>query len=291
MYSQYFGNYLLDRGLITPDQLNEVLEFQRAEHSKLGTLAVKCGYMTEEQVENIVQQQMKKDKNFAEIAVEAGYLSQEQLDKLLSTQKQEHLMLGQAIVDKNYITSDQLQCALAEYRQEYGMLERQFNAFLQNETEEIAKTFFNYGETLWSRIYADYVSLMVRNFIRFIDDNPIIKINKIERSYNARWFVYQQIYGNVNMITAIAADDKVFLELSRRFAKKEFKEIDKESRASVGGFLNLNNAIFLVNMSNNGIELDMKPQDLCQNQALSGLKKGYKMVLTLPWGTVDIIIL
>ena len=53
MYSQYFGNYLLNKGLISPEQLTDALEYQRSVRLKLGVIAVNAGYMTPSQVEEI----------------------------------------------------------------------------------------------------------------------------------------------------------------------------------------------------------------------------------------------
>ena len=40
MFSQYFGSYLLNKGYLTPKQLQRALELQDAVHLKLGILAL-----------------------------------------------------------------------------------------------------------------------------------------------------------------------------------------------------------------------------------------------------------
>jgi CheY-specific phosphatase CheX len=46
--------------------------------------------------------------------------------------------------------------------------------------------------------------------------------------------------------------------------------VDELAKSSVSEFLNLHNGIYLVNMSNWGIELKMKPQEVIENATVSG---------------------
>lgn len=46
MYTQFFGNYLLNNGYITSEQLIKALDIHRNHFVKLGVLAIHGGYMT-----------------------------------------------------------------------------------------------------------------------------------------------------------------------------------------------------------------------------------------------------
>ena len=46
MHTQFFGNFLLNKGIITPEQLIEALKVQSSTHKKFGTLAIHSGYMS-----------------------------------------------------------------------------------------------------------------------------------------------------------------------------------------------------------------------------------------------------
>lgn len=46
MYTQAFGNYLLNTSAVTSEQLLAALSAQATAHVNLGTLAVHRGYMT-----------------------------------------------------------------------------------------------------------------------------------------------------------------------------------------------------------------------------------------------------
>jgi hypothetical protein len=289
MFTQYFGHYLLNKGLIKPEQLADALEYQRSVHLKLGVLAVNAGLMSAAQVEAVHNRQKKVDKKFGELAIEMGYLNDEQLKTLLATQKQGHLMLGQALIDRNYFTLEQLKEALDNYKAENGISTRQFNVVRQDDTADIEQIFQNFGETLLCKTYSDYVTLAVKNLIRFIDDNPTVEINRAGGKYSAEWYVNQEITGKINMTTGIACDTDTFVKLAGKFAGEALTEADELAQASVGEFLNLHNGIFLVNMSNNGVELDMKPQNASENYKRED-DRGYVISCNYIWGKFDLII-
>jgi len=48
MFSQYFGHYLINNGLIKPEQLADALDYQRSVHLKLGVIAINAGLMSSE---------------------------------------------------------------------------------------------------------------------------------------------------------------------------------------------------------------------------------------------------
>ena len=53
MFTQFFGNYLLNQRLVSPEQLTEALELQKTTRLKLGVLAINAGYMTAAQVDEV----------------------------------------------------------------------------------------------------------------------------------------------------------------------------------------------------------------------------------------------
>ena len=59
------------------------------------------------------------------------------------------------------------------------------------------------------------------------------------------------------------------------------------AEASVGEFLNLHNGIFLVNISNQGIELKMTPQEVYRTIKVDNI---YKVSFDLSFGKINILI-
>ena len=65
--------------------------------------------------------------------------------------------------------------------------------------------------------------------------------------------------------------------------------IDTLAKDSIAEFLNVNNGIFIVNMSDRGIELDLTPQTVQHSPNLR-LLNGCRIPLTLSIGKIDLLL-
>lgn len=287
MFTQYFGQYLLNRGYLTPEQLQECLELQKDTRLKLGVLAVNAGYMTANEADMINEEQKRYDKRFGELAIELGYLKREQVEELLSSQKFGHLLLGQAIVDKEYMTLQEFEKAIKEYKKDYSITDEEFDALQRDDVNEIVNTFIKIERSKNEKVLKGYLALLTRNLIRFIDAEAIIsEVIKLEK-YEGKFTAKQVIKGKLNLATYIEAEEKSFIKFASKFAEEELNSVDEMAEASVGEFLNLHNGIFLVNMSNTGVDLEMSPQEVYSNIKVKNI---YKVSIDLSFGRINVLI-
>ncbi len=114
----FFGEFLIDRSVITSGQLLEALELQEHRNIKFGGLAVQKGFLSPEQVEQINIQQRHQDLHFGDLAVEMGLMTKEQARMVLTQQKNNHLFLGESLLELGYLTEDILQRELEFYEEE-----------------------------------------------------------------------------------------------------------------------------------------------------------------------------
>lgn len=270
MFSQFFGHYLLNQGLLTREQLTDALEFQQTVHVKFGVIAVDEGFLTPDQVEKVHEMQKQVDKRFGEIAVDLGFLTEEQVEVMLSVQKQNHLLLAQALVDKEYMTIEQFSNALNDYKKEYSLSDDKFEAIKRGDIDELVNNILNVEESNKVEKYGKYLSLFAKNMIRFIDEQVYFELSMNQDLSKENWLVHQKIVGEAPLFTAISASEEVFLYIASVYAEEELTEVDELAQASVSEFLNLHNGIYLVNMSNEGIELNMNPQEVNQQATVEG---------------------
>ncbi|MBU9720014.1 MULTISPECIES: hypothetical protein [Bacillaceae] len=268
MFSQYFGHYLLNRDLISREQLSDALEYQKQVHVKFGVLAVDKDYMTAAQVEEVHERQKQVDKRFGEIAVELDYLTGIQVETLLSSQKQSYLYLAQALVDRGYFTMDEYSKTLNEYKSEFGLSDEQFNAIKGDSISALVEKVLNSSEA--NKATIEYISLFVKNMVRFIDDQIRIDASLVSATEQFQWLVMQELTGDAPYYTALGAESDMFLEIASAYAEENLTEVDELAKASVSEFLNLHNGIYSVNMSNVGIILNMKPQEVLEDANISG---------------------
>jgi hypothetical protein len=287
MFTQYFGQYLLNKNYLTLEQLHDGLEYQKETRLKLGVLAVNAGYMTADDADKINEEQKKLDKRFGEIAVDMGYLKEEQVDELLSSQKFGHLLLGQALVDRGYMTLQEFEKSINEYKKDYSISDKEFEAIQKNDVDQLINSFIKFEGSKNEKVLKEYLALATRNLIRFIDSeafiSEVIKLEEYECKYTAK----QDITGEISLFTFIEADENSFIKFASKYAEEELTCVDEIAEDSVGEFLNLQNGIFLVNMSNIGIDLEMTPQEVYSNIKVNNV---YKVSVDLSFGKINILI-
>ncbi|MDQ0153704.1 hypothetical protein [Robertmurraya andreesenii] len=269
MFSQFFGHYLLNQGLLSREQLTDALEFQQSVHVKFGVIAVDEGFLTPEQVEKVHEMQKQIDKRFGEIAVELGYLTDDQVEAMLSVQKQNHLLLAQALVDRGYMSIEEFSNALNHYKRDFSLSDDKFEAIKRGDIDALVTNILDHKESNTIEKYGNYLTLFAKNMIRFIDDQVYLEVCDHKQN-EGNWLVHQDIVGEAPLFTAISAQEDVFLYIASAYAEEELTEVDELAKASVSEFLNLHNGIYLVNMSNEGIELNMNPQEVVESAKVNG---------------------
>ena len=290
MFTQLLGSYLLNNNYINVTQLTDAIEYQKDIHVKLGVLAVNYGFMTAKDIETVHNIQKTRDKKFGEIAIEMGFLDNEKLENLLNTQKSDFLLLGQALIEKKYMTLEQFETAINNYKNENSITNEKFKLLQNDDIDQIIETYYNFNNSKSSSIYKYYLSILLKNIIRFIDPNfRILDIKKIEH-YNAKWAASQKIVGTNILTTYAAADEKPFINFAAEFADEKFSIMDEYVKASIGEFLNQVNGIYIVNMSNDGFELQLTPQDLIPFCNLQKLPEAFCISLEFSFGQIDFII-
>ncbi|KAF1685427.1 chemotaxis protein CheX [Pseudoxanthomonas broegbernensis] len=116
MAVKFLGQFLMERGVITPPQLLAAIQAQRASNPLLGELAVRQGLLSAAQARRINERQRVEDRRFGDIAQEMGLLDAGQLESLLAAQKAGRKLFGQVLVEQGVIDAQRLEAELAAHR-------------------------------------------------------------------------------------------------------------------------------------------------------------------------------
>lgn len=116
MTVRFLGQFLLERGTITAQQLQAATEAQRASNPLLGELAVRQGLLTAAQAQRIHDHQRRDDRRFGDIALGLGLLDGAQLQSLLASQQAGRKLLGQVLLELGALDNATLQSELAAHR-------------------------------------------------------------------------------------------------------------------------------------------------------------------------------
>lgn len=261
MLTQFFGNYLLQKDIITSQQLMQALQHKNSTGSKLGSLAVNAGYMTEAEVEDVHNMQTRYDKRFAEIAIHMGYLTSQQAEELLNTQKLGYVMLGNSIITLGFASETDIQEAVAAYESEFNLDHTNILYAGQDIVDEMVGKFYGFENKTEHNLPKAYATLLIKNIIRFIGNDcslrsPVKELPEIVAPFTS----HQDITGEYNSNTYICGDISSFIAFANRYAGEAFEDDSDFIKESVCDFLNLHNGLFTVNISNDyNIDLELTP--------------------------------
>lgn len=291
MFSQFFGNYLLNQKLVTPEQLTNGIQEVQKIHTRIGELAVRYGYLTEEQADEIHIMQTEKDKRFGELVVESGLMSEGEMEKLLSLQHNDYELLCKVLTDNKVLTKEVCYHALDNFKSKYKLSDLDTLSLLQTTKINILiNDFFDLTKLENSPVFIKYLTLLFNNITRFIgNDFTPYREFLITEPITTKIFS-QNIIGEFSACSAIYADEETLIAMASRYAEEEFTEFDEYVQASIGDFLNLHNGIFTVNMSNQmKMELSLEPP-LEDSPSFDYSKTIYCVPVSFPFGTINFVI-
>jgi CheY-specific phosphatase CheX len=252
MSSRFFGQYLLEKGRITSQQLLDALECQKSITTPIGTMALERGLLSAEQIRQALQHQRQTNQRFGEIAVGLGYLTKAQLDELLEDQETTHrVRLGEALVSKGYMTLESLEKELKEYNREAERFASEVSAAFSNVAhKQIVKTF---------------TDLMLMMFTRFGKQDIIIERCESgkEKVRLFRWVISQKIAGeNVEFNCLLSVPPKLLLQMASTMLDENINAADELALDASKEFVNIANGNACAKLSEDGVNLTMMPPEV-----------------------------
>jgi len=117
MAIKFFGQFLIDKKIITRLDLLRGIELQEKSNLRFGDLVIEMGMMTTEQITLTHRAQRHEDLQFGDMAVKMGFLTPERVKQVLDRQQNEHLYIGEALVKLGTISMEELDFHLVEFKQ------------------------------------------------------------------------------------------------------------------------------------------------------------------------------
>lgn len=160
MAVKFFGQFLIERGVLSADKLLAALEDQRGRNRRFGSYALQLGYLRPADVQRIQQHQQAVDARFGEVAVQLGLLSPEQVEEILLRQRQDHIMLGELLVERGDLSPEVLARELAAFKDDqapWSTGELLLPADLRDQT--VARTMLELPVRLFARTTGEHVKV------------------------------------------------------------------------------------------------------------------------------------
>ncbi len=286
MFGLYFGYYLVEKNKISQSQFEDLIANLQKSRAKLGFIAVAENLLTVKQAEEINEIQKRMDKRFGDVAVEKGYLLEEEVKHLLNMQGNAYLLFLQLLTESGCLTMEDIKEALEDFQKEYHLSDSELDALKSGDIDRIIPIFVDIDIPL----YGELAGLAIRNVIRFINSNIILKKAYSINSYPFRALASQRMDGNPGLFVGLAGKDPALLSIAKPFAREEFENLDEDAFDSVCEFLNCTNGIYASKLSVEDIELEMAPPIYYTDQCLTSEEDLYVVPFLINGEQADIII-
>lgn len=257
MVEHILGNYLVETGKITKDQLSRILAKQDAVRVKLGLIAVNEGLLTIEQADEVNRLQAMMDQRFGDIAVSKGYLTEEQIDKLLKQQGNAYLIFVQALVDEQLITMEEIDLLLSDFKRRYGYSNSELEDIKSDNVDRIIPLLLPDE----AKKYQDIIGMAVRTLIRLVNRNIYLGRGVMVDEVPGDDMVSQALVGKEGIVTCFSERDGALLSVCCSFGQEEFDCLDSDSLDAAGELLNCINGLYASELSRQGVSLELMPPE------------------------------
>ena len=241
----FFGQYLINRGLVTEEQMVHALEEQRLRTSAFEKMALRLSLLNMKEVFQILTQQAATDLSFPEAAVRGGLLTAEQVVFVLENIDRERPSIGELLVEQGAVERHDMVAELErfeEHKRHYAAIadllagvdffKRVEPGALRALAYITEKCQFAAGERVVSEgERADCFYCVASGYLRITKDNPhgggeeIYLGNLGPNDIFGESSIFEQASRNANVI---AEDEVLLLKIGRR----EFLHFLKEHPAS-----------------------------------------------------------
>ncbi len=264
MFDRMLGRYLVDRQLITWEQLKEVYQEQEKTRAKLGVIAVGENLMSVAQAEEINAAQAEMDKRFGDLAIEKGYLNREQLERLIAMQGTAFHTFLQVLSDRNILSVKEVQRVMKEFQKEHNLLPRDMDALIADDIGRITQMHLPGTDEELQRLF----TLSVKNMFRLVDRHVMIgSANKVKK-ISGDVLAYQNLRGDLDATVMIFGEYEDLRKLAVTYTQEEFIETREDVLDAMGELINTNNGLYARERSakDEGM-VDMEPPTFYTNGA------------------------
>lgn len=257
MVEYLLGNYLVETGKITKEQLTEVVKSLDSARAKLGLIAVSEGMLTTQQADEINLLQSVQDKRFGDIAIEKGYLTADQVGKLLKKQGGVYLSFVQKLLDEKLLQMDELDLMINDFKKVNDYSNSDFEDIKSDEVERILP-FMLPKE---AEPYSELIGTVVRTLIRLVDRHLYLGKAAIVDEFPQESLALQKMEGEGGMVDCFSERDGALLKLCSIFGREDFEGLDIFALDAAAELLNCCNGMYVSELSRQGHFLELTPPD------------------------------
>ncbi|MDE6914718.1 MAG: chemotaxis protein CheX [Lachnospiraceae bacterium] len=253
MLNRLFGNYLVEKGKLTLEQLNILLPVKKEFKAGLEIIAVVTKAMTPTAVQELINSIDKEIEHFGETAVNQGMITDDKLDELLTYQSNDFMKFAQLLVDHGYVLYDTINHEMDEFQQKRDLSDVQLSALIHDDLDQCINIFV----PLKSPQLKELAKTLVQTMRRLIDKDVYLEKAYTAHSVQLDKYACQMIVGDMHLKFYISASNDGLLAIANHFTGDTYATVTEDALDSVGEFINCVNGLFATNMSYDNISVDM----------------------------------
>ena len=247
MNTKLFGQFLLEKGYVTRDQLLQGLAAQRAAAGTLGDLALAMGMLAFKEVEAIHLLQQIENKPFSQAAVDLELLTERQLADLMHPHSAERMLLGHILLAFGHLDASTLEVAL----------EAHDGARSENDSELMA----NFRSSDLTGIGSTCVSILRSVFQQTVRAPVSFQPLPTSKAISASHPVWSQmiIQGKDRFIIGLQAGEMDACVIASAMLGMAVTHFDELAQDATGEFLNILTGHICANLDGPSAELSATP--------------------------------
>jgi hypothetical protein len=270
---KFFGQYLIESGVVQAEQVRAALNLMDTENRTIGELAVEGRLISEADADKINAEQRHRDMPFGELAAEMGLLDEEQIDNLVQLQWRTRLRIGQALIRLGHLENARLEELLVRYEEEQA----------PHRIENLALPPGLEGNAL-----APYVLDLFTNLLMRVGriTTRVGSGESISRPPDLPIQIAVAVSGDSGLLICLVGDEEFSRQLAAKASGLDPERLDREMLFDgVGEFVNVlaGNAMALAEQ--NGIALELEPP-----QTEIGFESGFLFELAVNVGNAALFL-
>ena len=255
MLDRLLGKYMVEKGILTRDQLRQVYHLHENNRAKLGVIAVSEKLMSIAQAEQVNALQSTVDKRFGDIAIDKGYLTESQVGRLLELQGNSYLTFVQGIIDLGFLSMERIVSIEEDFRREQGFAEMDMNNLKEGDVEKIVPAFIDSDNAGLKKMFA----MGIKNMYRLVDNHLYIGKAYTVTTIRDEMLGYQKFHGDENATVAILGKEDDIQKMAIAYTKEEFIETEEDALDAVCELINCVNGLYASERSRDNVKIELEP--------------------------------
>lgn len=261
MLNRLFGNYLVQKKMITQEQLDALLPVPKEAKADISTIAVINKVLAAPQVIALLSGIDTSRERFGDVAVKKGILSDDSLEQLITYQSNSFMVFMQLLLDNRFLMLEQIGPLLESFSNEGQYTPPQMEALILDDLEQIVTIF----APMRNDKLKNYTLTMIRTFRRLVDKDIYMEKAYVTHSIQIDHYAAQLITGDFRFKVYLSGTFDNLLGVANYFADDSYKNIDEDALDNVGEFINCVNGLFATGLSYDEIMVDMDSPEYSMN--------------------------